>query len=232
MRELAPDAKESQRIRAQNQLDSARADAAKARREADDARSSLTEAQRGTFKRSDTPGTGSDGESQFGEAGSILSSFMRDTFGLGDLLPDPSQMGIVKLLGAIMGIRYTPQGKGFPWQTGYAGGNGTPWSGNPFGSSSITDPLAVATSLLPFGMVPSVAQGAPGAVGGPGGLPIPPMPPDGVHTGSGAQPGPLPPQDNSVNVTVNGYSQTDVVNGVRRELQWAPRVNTYTPPGG
>ncbi|AXQ51452.1 tape measure protein [Mycobacterium phage Amochick] len=230
LRELAPDAKESQRLSAQRQLDAAKADADKARREADDARADLAEAQRGDFKRGSGV-SGGDGASQFGEVGSILSSFMQDTFGLGDLLPDPSQLGIVKLLGAIMGIKYTPQGAGFPWQTGYAGGNGTPFSGNPFaGSQAITDPLAAATSMLPFGMVPDAAQMAGGGQTLPNGLPVPAMPPEGVHAGGGAAPGPVQ-QDNSVNVTVNGYSQTDVVNGVRREMQWAPRVNTYTPPG-
>lgn len=235
MRELKSDAKESERIRAQNQLDSARADAAKARREADDARSGLGEAQRGDFKKGDVV-RGGDGASQFGEVGSIMSAFMKDTFGLGDLLPDPSQMGIVKLLGAIMGIKYTPQGKGFPWQSGYAGGTGAPWSGNPFGGGgAVTDPLSAVTSMLPFGMVPNAFDAAT-ATGGSGtapgsALPIPQMPPEGVHAGSGATPGPAQQIDASTNVTVNGYSQTDVVNGVRRELQWAPRVGTYTAPG-
>ncbi|OCB44751.1 phage tail tape measure protein [Mycobacterium vulneris] len=234
VRELKSDAKESERIRAQNQLDNARADAAKARREAEDARSGLGEAQRGDFKKGDVV-RGGDGASQFGEVGSIMSAFMKDTFGLGDLLPDPSQMGIVKLLGAIMGLKYTPQGKGFPWQSGYAGGTGAPWSGNPFGGGgAVTDPLSAATSMLPFGMVPNAFDAAT-ATGGSGTapgstLPIPQMPPEGVHVGSAAQPGPQQ-VDASTNVTVNGYSQTDVVNGVRRELQWAPRVGTYTPPG-
>jgi TP901 family phage tail tape measure protein len=236
VRELKSDAKESERIRAQNQLDSARADAAKARREADDAKSGLAEAQRGDFKKGDVA-RGGDGASQFGEVGSILSSFMKDTFGLGDLLPDPSQMGIVKLLGAIMGLKYTPQGKGFPWQSGYAGGTGAPWSGNPFGGGgAVTDPLSAVTSMLPFGMVPDAFDAAT-ATGGSGTapgstLPIPQMPPEGVHAGSGATPGPPQvQQDNSVHVQVNGHSTNDVVNGVRRELQWAPRVGTYTPPG-
>ncbi|WP_431231533.1 phage tail tape measure protein [Mycolicibacterium psychrotolerans] len=245
LRELDPKAKESERIRAQNQLDNAQAQAAKARREAEDARADLSQAQQGTFKKADSIATGSGaGGDGLGGIGSIASQFMKDTFGLGDLFPDPSQMGIVKLLGAIMGLKYTPQGKGFPWQSGYGGGNGTPFSGNPFaqsavagnpfGSQAVVDPLATATSMLPFGMIPNAASMVPGGPGGPmqpGTLPIPPMSPDGVHVGGGGAPGPVQQQDNSVNVTVNGYSQTDVVNGVRRELQWAPRVQTYTPPG-
>lgn len=236
VRELKKDAKESERIRAQNQLESARADAAKARREAGDARSGLGEAQRGDFKKGDAI-RGGDGASQFGEVGSIMSSFMQDTFGLGDLLPDPSQMGIVKLLGAMMGVKYTPQGKGFPWQSGYAGGTGTPWSGSPFGGGgAVTDPLSAVTSMLPFGMVPNAFDAATatgGAGTAPGStLPIPQMPPEGVHAGGGS-PGPGNPQnvDQSSHITVNGYSQQDVVSAVRREQMFTPRVQTYTPPG-
>lgn len=218
LRELKPDAKESERIRAQNQLDAAKADAAKARREADDAKAGLDEAKRGTFKAADTTtpgGTDTAGGPQLSEIGSIMSQFLKDTFGFGDLLPDPSQMGIFKLLGAIMGIKLVPR----------SGSPSTPGGISPFGGS-ITDPLDVATSLLPFGMIPNAVGGITNPTQ-PGTIIAPPMPEGAAHLPA-AGPNPPGPVDNSVNVTVNGYSQAEVVNGVRRELQWAPRVNTYT----
>jgi hypothetical protein len=220
--ELKADASQSQRMQADDELRRAKQDAA-------DARTDLQKAQQGEFAESDSSAGGGAGGGEMGEAGSIMSQFMKDTFGLGDLFPDPSQLGIVKLLQGIMGIKYTPQGKGFPGQTGYAGGNGTPFSGNPFGGG-MADPLGAATSMLPFGMgnIPNIIDPLQ-----PGTTPPPPPMPAGQH-GPGGSPGPgNVPQtvDQSTNVTVNGYSQTEVVNGVRRAAQWPQRGKTYELPG-
>lgn len=222
VKELKADAAESQKMAQNDQVRKAKEDAQLARDE-------LAKAKQGEFKEGKaadtTTGTGTGGESQLGDIGSIASAFLKDTFGFGDLLPDPSQMGIVKLLGAIMGIKYTPQGTNF--KGGVLEGMGAPPAFAGMGGGG-GDPISAAMSAV-FGMTGNV----PGFVDPtqPGG--IPPPPPEGVHPGTGAPPGPVQPnQDNSVNVTVNGYSKDEVVNGVRRELQWAPRVDTYAPPGG
>lgn len=227
--ELDADAKESQRMSQQAQLDKAIADRDKAVRERDEAKGKVSEAERGEFKEGDTTtdtgGGKGDGESQFGEVGSIFSAFLKDTFGFGDILPDPKEIGAVKMLGAILGIKFVKKDGSTAGGTTNTGTSASPFAGS---SSFADDPLSALTSLIPFGMIPT---GQPGVVDpmAPGTTP-PPMPPPGVHQGTGA-PGPVN-VDQSRNVTVNGYSQTEVVNGVRREMQWPDRSQTYTPPGG
>lgn len=235
--ELKADAKGSERMQQQADVD-------KAKRERDDALADLDAAKKGKFTEGGGAGTGGAGGGDDGLSGigGIMSQFMKDTFGLGDLFPDPSQIGIVKLLSAIMGIKYTPQGKGFPWQTGYANGNGTPFSGDPFGGGAnpfgaptgggggggIMDTL---TSMIPFGLGPQAFD--PGFNPMAPGSAEPTIP--NIATGA-AQGGPPPgPVDNSnqgnLNVNVNGYSSDDVTKQVTRAVTWnKPRILTYTPP--
>ena len=233
LRELKSDATQSQRMSAEEQVTKARAERDKARRELDQAR-------QGDFKEgkggSDSGGSSSD---DLGGIGSIASQFMKDTFGLGDLFPDPSQMGIFKLLGAIMGIKYTPQGNGL-----FTGGLIGPGSAsNPFGApiggsgggaaAGLGGLFQTLTSLSPFGM---------GNQATPPGI-IDPMAPGStqptipqIATGQvpgGPAPGPAQPNiDQSTNVTVNGFSTQEVVDRTVQHIGWAQdRLHTYTPPG-
>ena len=166
------------------------------------------------------------GDSQLGELGSIGSQFLKDTFGLGDLFPDPSQLGIVKLAQSLLGIKYTPQGKGFPWQTGYANGDGTPWSGSP--ASPLDDLFGGGGGggggggQLPLGMIPGVSSVLPD-LGMPGA--------QQQHQGGGVAPGPV---DQSTHVTVNNPQGTPEANEqrIRRTLLNTPRYGTYTANPG
>ncbi|QEA10784.1 tape measure protein [Mycobacterium phage Weirdo19] len=205
--EAKKDAKESEKLRVERQLDTAR--------------TQLEEARRGKFTKFSKAdldaaegGGGESKETQLGELGSIAKSFLQDTFGLGDLLPDPSELGIVKLAQAMLGIKYTPQGKGFPWQVGYPNGDGTPWSGTP--SSPLDNLTGEATaglgSIVPgvTSMLPDVATMMPAAHG----------------AGAGQPPGPV---DASTNVTINNPQGTPEANEMRlrRTLLKTPRLNTY-----
>jgi hypothetical protein len=228
--ELPADAKESQRMSADEQVRKAIADRDEAQRE-------LDAAKRGEFKESETSSDSGSGESELGGIGSIASQFMKDTFGLGDLFPDPSQLGIFKLLGAIMGIKYTPQGNGL-----FTGGLIGPGSAsNPFGApigaggggGVAAGLFETLTSLTPFGMGNQAGQ-TPGIVDplAPGSTqPTIPQIATGQAPG-GPAPGP-PPVDNSTHVTVNGYSQQEVVDRTVQHINWNQnRINTYAPPGG
>jgi hypothetical protein len=227
LNELKADATASQRMSAEEQLTKAKAEEAKAVRE-------LEQAKQGDFKEGDTASGGSGGDDLSG-IGGIASQFMKDTFGLGDLFPDPSQMGIFKLLGAIAGIKYTPQGNG-----AFTGGLVGPGSGgaSPFGApigggGGAGGLFETLTSLIPFGM--GNAPGQPGVVNPlmPGSTqPTIPQIATGQAPG-GAAPGPVPPAvDQSTNVTVNGYSEQQVVDRTVQHIGWAQdRLNTYAPPG-
>jgi hypothetical protein len=213
-RELKGTATESQRISAQRQLDAAKADADKARREKQDAESGLAEAKAGT--PADSTGTGADSGSKMGEIGSIAKQFLSDTFGLGDLLPDPSELGIVKLFQAMAGIKYTPQGKGFPWQGGPPGALGAPAAGG----GDILGALGSGLGL-PTGMIPGVSS----------------MLPDQAHGGTGVLPGPAPEAgavDASTNITIQNPQMTEASNVslIRRTLLHTPRLGTNSAPQG
>lgn len=218
-------AKPAQRDSMQRQLDNAKDDLMRAERERDQAKDDLAETRRGKPRKGSADGKDG-GDSQLGELGSIGSQFLKDTFGLGDLFPDPSQLGIVKLAQSLLGIKYTPQGKGFPWQTGYANGDGTPWSGTP--ASPLDDLFGGGGGggggggQLPLGMIPGVSSVLPD-LGMPGAQP--------QHQGSGAAPGPV---DQSMHVTVNNPQGTPEANEqrIRRTLLNTPRYGTYTANPG
>lgn len=218
-------AKPAQRDSMQRQLDNAKDDLMRAERERDQAKDDLAETRRGKPRKGSADGKDG-GDSQLGELGSIGSQFLKDTFGLGDLFPDPSQLGIVKLAQSLLGIKYTPQGKGFPWQTGYANGDGTPWSGTP--ASPLDDLFGGGGGggggggQLPLGMIPGVSSVLPD-LGMPGAQP--------QHQGTGAAPGPV---DQSMHVTVNNPQGTPEANEqrIRRTLLNTPRYGTYTANPG
>ncbi|MCG5431242.1 phage tail tape measure protein [Mycobacterium sp. MYCO198283] len=226
LRELPDDASESQRMAAERQRDEAQQKLDRANRERDDAASDLdvarSKAASDTSGSSSTGGGGDSEDSQLGELGSIGKTFLDEMFGFGDLFPNPADLGIVKLASALMGIKYTPQGKGFPWQTGYANGDGTPWSGSPVNPlQGLVD--QAAGGQLPLGVIPGVSSVLPD-LGSPADL-------AGQHAGSGAPPGPV---DQSTNVTINNPQGTPQENEqrIRRTLLKTPRYGTYTQNPG
>ncbi|WP_319456863.1 MULTISPECIES: phage tail tape measure protein [unclassified Mycobacterium] len=204
--EAKADASESEKLRAERLRDEAKAD--------------LDEVRRGKFtkfKEGEAGAAGEGGDSQLGELGSIGKQFLSDTFGFGDLLPDPSQLGIVKLASALMGIKYTPQGKGFPWQSGYANGDGTPWSGtpvNPFGG--LVDAASGGGGQLPLGMIPGISSVLPNLS----------VPTSAHGDTGGAPPGPV---DQSTHLTIQNPQMTEESNAnlIRRTLIKTPRLGTY-----
>ncbi|ORA24889.1 phage tail tape measure protein [Mycobacterium aquaticum] len=208
------EAKPAQRATAQRLLDDAKTELAKAERERDQAKDDLAETKRGKPRKGKDGGQDG-GDSPLGEVGSIASQFLKDTFGLGDLFPDPGELGVVKLAQAILGIKWTPQGSGF------AGGllQGIP------GALEMTQPGAAADagptgSALPFGMIPNVSSMLPN----PADLPT-------VHQGTAAPPGPI---DASTNVTIQNPQMTEASNAqlIRRTLLKTPRYGTYTAAPG
>lgn len=204
--ELDADAKQSTK-------DKANADLESAKREAADARTDAAEVKRGKYKE----GSGSDTAGGFGEVGDIAGSFLKETLGLGDLFPDPSQLGIVKLAQAVMGIKYTPQGDG-SFAGGLLAGVANPFPQGFDGGGS--------ASGLPFGMIPSAIDAA--GMARPGMAP-PGSPASGI--GFGTPPGPVD-NSRSVAVTVNGIDENHVADNVRRQVLNVERLNSYAPKGG
>ena len=219
--ELKADAKESSKQAAADELE-------KAKREAADARADRDDAAKGKFtKLKSGKGVNGQGGNDTDPIGGIFGSFLKESLGLdGSIFPDVSQLGIVQLFNALAGIKYTPQGKGFPWQTGYANGNGTPWSGSPFAAAGAPGEAA-ATSGLPFGMIPSAIDAA--GVARPGMAP-PGTPASGI--GAGPAPGPVDMSRNStVNVYPTGYDPNEHATLFHREMSRIDRLNTYVPKG-
>jgi TP901 family phage tail tape measure protein len=209
-REMEADGKmkESERIRSDNEL-------AKAKRDAQDARTDAAEVKRGKYKEGSSS---NGGQSPYGPIGDIAGSFLKETLGLGDLFPDPSELGIVKLLNAALGVKYTPQGDG-----SFAGGL-LAGVANPFPQGFGTDGAA---SGLPFGMIPNAIDAAGNARPG---MAPPGTPASGM--GFGAPPGPV---DNSRNVSIavdSGPTSSEIGDVVRREVASVDRLHTYTPIGG
>ncbi len=206
--EAKKDAKESEKLRVERQLETAK--------------DKLDDARRGKFtkfKESDLTSGDAEGKgSELGELGSIGKTFLSEMFGLGDLFPNPADLGIVKMAQALLGIKYTPQGKGFPWQVGYPGGDGTPWSGAP--ASPLDNLTGQATSAL-GSIVPGVTSMLPD---------VAPMA-AAAHGTNPVAPGPV---DASTNVTINNPQGTPEANEmrVRRTLLKTPRYGTYTQNPG
>lgn len=171
LNELPYDAEQSQRLAADEGVRQAEYRAQKARREAADAAADFAEAQKGEFTKAKDGGGGQGGGGMggnLGGVGSILSSFLGDTFGIGSWLPAldnlmPLQMADT-LIGSFMGpITGAMQGKLGIQQPGWQPGMPVDALGD------------MSTSSAPFG-IPTFGA--------------PPMPENGQHGGSGAPPGP------------------------------------------
>lgn len=184
--EMTITADESARLAADSAVQSAEYRAQKARREAADAETKLAEARRGDFTAAkDNRAGGGRGASDLGGASSILSSFLKETFGFGDFLPALDNF----------------------------------W------------PLQAADTLLTFGLNAANAQSQGGTSGAPFGIPdipAPPMPQNGQHTGSGANPGPgqIVNIDQSQNFTNSplGWDPAQVNKERDRNINRAPRL--------
>lgn len=212
-RELEADAKESQKMSAQDEVD-------RTRREAADARAELTEAQRGKFTTGPktAKGEADDGAGDLSPLGGIFGSFLKETLGVdGSLFPDLAELAPVKLAGGLLSAF-----KG-PILGAAQGGLGIQQPGWTPGA-----PVQVPESAsgLPFGMVPSPLDFA-GGQQPPGGAP-PGSPASGI--GAGPAPGPVD-QSRHVAVTVNGVDENHVADNVRRQIFNADRVMSYAPKG-
>ena len=204
--------------KAQEQAARATTEAKRSREDVDGAKQDLADAQKGKFTQAKKAPAGKGGTDDLGGLGSIASAFVKDTFGLGDLFPDPSQLGIVKLAQAIMGIKYTPQGTGF---------KGGLLAGMP-GAMEATQPGGALDASgggggLPFGMIPGIASMLPT----PGGEPVI----GSAGTGTGMPPGPV---DASTNITIQNPQMTEQSNAalIRRTVMKTPRYGTYTSNPG
>lgn len=218
-----------QRAKADRAIADAEKAAGRAREDAVWAQQDADEARQGRFTaaRKQAQKTGKGSASDLSPLGGIVGSFFKESLGLdGSMFPDLGNLGIVKLANAILGIGFEPQqGAGFPWQTGYANGDGTPWSGNPFAQPG-SPGEGGGTSGLPFGMIPNAIDAA--GYGQPGMAP-PGTPASGM--GLGHLPGPV---DQSRNVHINvasGPGPQEIADTARREFNSVDRLNTYVPKG-
>ncbi len=221
--ELDFDASESQKLSADNALDKAKADAAKARREAQDTQADLADAQRGKFTAA-KESKKNKGDNDLSDIGKIVGGGFAEMLGLdGSVFPNIEDLGIVKLAKAILGIKYTPQGTNFAGGllAGAGGGGGL---GSPSGSfGGATFDGGGATSGLPFGMVPEVSSTLPSFTG------------PNTHVGTGYPPGVgnAGNTDNSLNVTINNPQgdERSIADRTRRVLLNTPRQMTHEPIG-
>lgn len=223
VRELKADAKESERMTLEHDVEKAKADKTKA----DEA---LATAQQGKFvadpkqATANSAGTTGGKQSPFGGAGDPMQIAMGgilQTFGLdGSWLPDIKNLGIVKLLGAIMNIKYTPVGDG-KFTGGLLAGVDNPLAAGGGGGGGGGDPLAGLLGL-PFGMIPNATAPGPPSLA-PAGAPA-------SGQGSGPPPGPV---DQSTNININNPQgdANSIAQVTRRTLLNTPRLDTYVPAG-
>lgn len=150
--ELAYTAEESSKLAAAESVRQAEVDAAKARREAADAEADYAETLKGDFKSAkDKKQAGGRGDSQLGGLGSIASSFLKETFGIGDFLPALDNLWPLQAADTLLNF-----GMGF-MQGGQDQGAAT--SSAPFGIPDIPAPP------MPDGSTHLGAGGAPGPAG-------------------------------------------------------------------
>lgn len=184
---------------------------------------------------------GGSGQSPFeaaggaGALGDIGKQFMSDTFGFGTILPGLDKFPPLQMLfGLLGGLSKTKTGNP-------QGDQALKVLGGLFGGGSGS---AGAMGSL-FGMLPHMSRRPTGAGGGGMvGVGAPDLGGDaqafpgidlggarGGGGGGGESPAGPANIDQSTNVTVNGHSTDDVISRVTRQLQWTPRLQTYTPPG-
>jgi phage-related minor tail protein len=208
--ELDALASQDDRDKAERDVEKARDDAKRAREDAQWAKEDLDKAQQGDFKQAskapkDAKSKGG-GSSDLGGLGSIASSFLKDTFGIGDWLPDLSNNPWLKSADAAVGAF-------LPMLMGDAGTGSGGGAGGTGGGLSLDGLLSGVTSNAPFG-IPDVQA--------------PPMPDGTQHLGAGGptMPGPPVTIDASTNIQGNvGWSADEVEQRRRRNEQRAiPRV--------
>ena len=160
--ELDAGASASQRLSAEESVRAAEARALKARREAADAATDLAETRKGEFtkakeadKQGGSNGASSSSGSKFGELGSIASSFLEDTFGLGSLLPALDSLMPLQMANTIFGaFDWSTMGFSPEAQAAKAAAQGT--SSSAFGIPDIAAPP------MPQGDAHGGTGGAPG----------------------------------------------------------------------
>lgn len=201
-----------QRAKADRDIEAAERAAGRARQDAAWAQEDAAKTAQGKFTAAKKAEKGKKGDSEFGELGAIGSAFLKDMFGLGDLFPDPAELGIVKMAQAVLGLKYTPQGT-----DGQAAGQQkqsllgmlTP------GGADEANPGGGASGLL--GILPGVSSLF--------------QPPDDTQHMPGGPPGPVGPQmvDQSTHLTLNNPQGTPESNAAmtRRTLLQTPRLGTY-----
>lgn len=192
--------------------------AQRAREDAVWAQQDAEEARQGKFTAAKKAKGGKDGAGDLSGLGGIFGSFLKETLGFdGGLFPDLAELAPIKLAGGLLSAF-----KG-PILGAAEGGLGIQQPGWTPGA-----PVQVPQSAsgLPFGMVPSPLDFAPGRQP-PGGAP-PGTPASGM--GAGPAPGPVD-QSRHVAVTVNGVDENHVADNVRRQIFNADRVMSYAPKG-
>ncbi|MCT7372686.1 phage tail tape measure protein [Mycolicibacterium llatzerense] len=106
------EASAEEKAKADRDITAAERAASRARQDAAFAQEDAAKTAQGKFTAAKKSEKSKNGDSEFGELGAIGSAFLKDMFGLGDIFPDPSQLGIVKMAQAVLGLKYTPQGTG------------------------------------------------------------------------------------------------------------------------
>lgn len=202
----------AEKAKADDEIAKAERAAGRARQDAMFAQEDAAKTAQGKFTAAKKAGKTKNGDSEFGELGSIASAFLKDTFGLGDIFPDPSQLGIVKMAQAVLGLKYTPQG----------GAPGAQGATSPLGllAPGAADEASAGGGGLPFGMIPGVSSLF--------------QPPDGQANMPGAAPAPAIPQtvDQSTNLTIQNPQgdANSIAAQLRRTLLNTPRLGTYQAP--
>lgn len=152
--ELPYTAEESAKLSAAEGVRAAEARAAKARREAADAEADYAETAKGDFetaKGTKQQGRGG-GSGQLGTLGSIGSSFLKETFGIGDFLPALDNFWPLQAVDTLLNF-------GLSTMANQQDPNAAATSGAPFGIPDIPAPP------MPAGNTHSGAGGAPGPAG-------------------------------------------------------------------
>lgn len=202
--ELDADAEESQKLAADAAVENAKADAAKAAREAQDARTDAAETAQGKFTAAKSGKKGAGGQGGSSGLGPLGEIF-------GSFLKETTGMGSwLPDIGSLFPVQAAEAllGTIVPAAAAYQSGEWQP--GGLLGD-------ALGTSGAPFG-TPDIA--------------VPPMPPAGVHPGTGGAPGPTPPNisiDASTQIAGNvGWSADEIEQRRRRnEARVVPRAMQF-----
>jgi phage-related minor tail protein len=198
--------------------------AARARREAADAATDAAETAKGSFtaareaeKQKATQSKQQKGGKDLGLGGlgSIASSFLGDTFGIGDWLPGLDNLWPLQAADTVMGALMGPL-------TGFMEG-GLNFQNPDWRQGMTAEDLAAANAAS--GFVPGTTSAAPFGIPD---IAAPPMPQNGQHGGAGAAPGPIQniTVDQSQNFTNSplGWDPAQVNKQRDRNINRAPRL--------